>query len=936
MDHIGGRLATRRGSGSGSGSGSGGGGSGDDSGTGTGTGTGTGPGTGAGPNTGRGSGSGSGSDTSDTETGSAARASKVQQPLGALPALGSAGDGASSVSSLGLGTGTGGGNGPGGGNDGHGPGCSGSGSAGDARDFAPLPDMLHLFQVVLSVCHTIIPEVDEASGEIIYQASSPDENALVYAGKAFGHQFIARTPTTVTVAVTRPGDPGAAAAAPGAGAGAGADPEPEPEPVTEEVTYTLLHVLEFTSTRKRMSVVVRDPGGRVLLLTKGADTVIYERLDARNPEPYRAVTLEHLEQFAVVGLRTLCAAYRYVPEEEYVAWAETFDAAASALVGRDEQLAACAATIEVDLRLIGATAIEDKLQDGVPEAIATLARGGLKIWVLTGDKQETAINIGFSCRVLDTSQRLMLINGAESEARGLLEGFLEDSREEKDPRRLATVIDGATLAAVMADPELQQLYLTLACRCIAVIACRVSPKQKAQIVNLVRENLKTITLAIGDGANDVSMIQAAHVGVGISGEEGLRAARAADYSIAQFRFLLRLLLVHGRWSYQRITKLILWSFYKNIVLYLTQLWYIFHNGYSGQSLYDGWTIAFFNILFANFPALCFAVLEQDVSAEASLRFPQLYEHGQRDKSFRPRVFWTWVGNAIWHSLAVYGLTITSTSNDNWLVGGGYTGRTAGIYDAGMVTFTAVVFVVNLRLALSTRYFTVWTAAANAFSIGSLFLFYLIYHSLYPALPFGADMAQAVFTVAAAPTFWLAGCILVPITVLIPDYIWSAYHSCFEPDAATVIRRAGLGGKNAGGSDAAAAENALLEEAGGGDAAAGAGGRGGSGSGGRGGSRGGGSGGRGGDGGDGDGDDGAADGTDVPAAADRGRRGRRFTVRSAAIAAFWTAHGADRGSADHGYAFDQTEGQGAYLSEVTQALGQEKFASRVPSSKSLDE
>lgn len=122
------------------------------------------------------------------------------------------------------------------------------------------------------------------------------------------------------------------------------------------------------------------------------------------------------------------------------------------------------------------------------------------------------------------------------------------------------------------EKELEYLLYTIATRCKAVICCRVSPLQKALVVKLVKKYSNSILLAIGDGANDVSMIQAAHVGVGISGVEGLQAARSADFAISQFRFLKKLLLVHGLWAYQRLSKMIFYYFYKNVALYLTQFW----------------------------------------------------------------------------------------------------------------------------------------------------------------------------------------------------------------------------------------------------------------------------------------------------------------------------------------------------------------------------
>jgi phospholipid-transporting ATPase len=398
------------------------------------------------------------------------------------------------------------------------------------------------FLTLLAACHTVIPEMN--NGTIVYQASSPDEAALVSGARELGYVFTVRRPKSITLNID------------------GRDYE-----------YEILNICEFNSTRKRMSAVIRTPDGRIKLYTKGADTVILERLAPNNP--YVNATLEHLEEYATEGLRTLCLAMREISEEEYRQWSAIYDRAATTLVNRSEELDKAAELIEKDLFLLGATAIEDKLQDGVPETIYTLAQANIKIWVLTGDRQETAINIGYSCKLIQEDMALIICNEETHwETKEFLEKKLNAVRSarsgiENEP--LALIIDGHTLKFAL-EKDVELTFLELACMCKAVICCRVSPLQKALVVKLVKKHKKSILLAIGDGANDVSMIQAAHVGVGINGMEGMQAARSSDFAISQFRFLRKLLLVHGAWSYQRLSKLILYSFYKNICLYMTQFW----------------------------------------------------------------------------------------------------------------------------------------------------------------------------------------------------------------------------------------------------------------------------------------------------------------------------------------------------------------------------
>lgn len=406
---------------------------------------------------------------------------------------------------------------------------------------------IHHFLALLATCHTVIPErKSEKGGAIKYQAASPDEGALVEGAVMMGYQFTARRPKSVQIAVDG-----------------------------ETLEYELLAVCEFNSTRKRMSAIFRCPDGVIRCYCKGADTVILERLSPDNP--HVEVTLQHLEEYASEGLRTLCLAMREIPDHEFQEWWKVFDKAQTTVSGnRADELDKAAELLEHDLYLLGATAIEDRLQDGVPETIHTLQEAGIKVWVLTGDRQETAINIGMSCKLISEDMTLLIVNEENAAmTRDNIQKKLDAIRTQADGTiamdTLALVIDGKSLTYAL-EKDLEKNFLDLAVMCKAVICCRVSPLQKALVVKLVKRHLKAILLAIGDGANDVSMIQAAHIGVGISGMEGLQAARSADVSIAQFRYLRKLLLVHGAWSYQRVSKTILYSFYKNITLYMTQFW----------------------------------------------------------------------------------------------------------------------------------------------------------------------------------------------------------------------------------------------------------------------------------------------------------------------------------------------------------------------------
>ena len=583
-------------------------------------------------------------------------------------------------------------------------------------------DELSYFLKVIAVCHTVVAE-KAAGGELKYQAQSPDENCLVTGVKYLGVQFIERTVDTIKLRVQKKGG------------------------VEEVESWGLLHVLEFDSDRKRMSVVVRDPNGRLLLLCKGADTVIYERLK-KSPSPQEHAvhekSREYLTKFAKDGLRTLCIAQAVLDEKDYrTRWAPMYKKATENIGNKEGMIASAADEIEKDLELLGTTAIEDKLQKGVPATIELLRAAGIKIWVLTGDKQETAINIGFACALLNNDMGLFKFNDTVtgSNITQTLQNFARDADSVRRDygQELGMVVQGQTLKMILGDlsggnsNHLQNAshFLQIAEHCGVVICCRVTPGQKAQVVQLVKQNLEQVTLAIGDGANDVSMIKEAHVGVGISGLEGLQAANSADYAIGQFRFLARLLLVHGRWSYRRNSKLILYSFYKNICLYLTQGWFCIFNSFTGQSMYDSWSLTGYNVFFTAAPIVALAIFDRDIEPKRLIgdegsagveQFPELYDDGRKGKLFNTKVFWCFTMNAILHSafcLFIPTFAMYEISDPD-------TGWPFGLDTQGLTGYTAVIMVVTAKCALESSSWTLFNILTIVGSVASWFVFLFIY------------------------------------------------------------------------------------------------------------------------------------------------------------------------------------------------------------------
>uniref|UniRef100_A0AAR2KA43 Phospholipid-transporting ATPase n=1 Tax=Pygocentrus nattereri TaxID=42514 RepID=A0AAR2KA43_PYGNA len=527
---------------------------------------------------------------------------------------------------------------------------------------------VHAFFRLLALCHTVMPE-EKTEGQLFYQAQSPDEGALVTAARNFGFVFRTRTPETISVVE-----------------------------MGINITYELLAVLDFNNVRKRMSVIVRSPDGRLTLYCKGADTIIYERLHP-SCSKVMEVTTEHLNEYAGEGLRTLALAYKDLDEAEFEQWRERHHEASTALEDREEKLDAIYEEIEKDLMLIGATAVEDKLQDGVPQTIEQLAQADIKIWVLTGDKQETAENIGYSCNMLREEMTEVFIIAADT-----AEGVKEE-------------------LAYGLQKDFQLELLRTACMCQTVICCRVTPLQKAQVVELVKKYKKAVTLAIGDGANDVSMIKAAHIGVGISGQEGMQAVLSSDFSFAQFRYLQRLLLVHGHWSYLRMCKFLCYFFYKNFSFTFVHFWYGFFCGFSAQTVYDEWFITMYNLVYTALPIIGLSLFDQDVNDRWSMQYPQLYAPGQKNQYFNKMTFVKILLHSCYSSLILFFIpyaAMQDTVRDD--------GKDIADYQSfALLAQTCLLVVVNVQLGLDTYY---WTAVNHFFLWGSLSVFFAITFTMY--------------------------------------------------------------------------------------------------------------------------------------------------------------------------------------------------------------
>ncbi|XP_050444452.1 phospholipid-transporting ATPase IA-like isoform X2 [Adelges cooleyi] len=576
------------------------------------------------------------------------------------------------------------------------------------------------FLRTLTVCHTAIPEQTGNDGTIVYKASSPDELALLNGSQKLGFVFHTRLPKSVSIAA-----------------------------LGVDENYEILNILEFTSARKRMSVIVRTPDSKIRLYCKGADTAIFQRL-SKTGKKYAKQTTVHLNTFANEGLRTLCYAYVDVSESFYASWKSNYLKASTVLQNRDAAKDRVAGEIEKDMILTGATAIEDKLQNNVPETIRALLNANINIWMLTGDKQETAVNIGTSTNLIKKGTPLIIINEPEYTdcKKTIYKHIRQLGRDMENPSNSRTlVIDGQSLKHALSY-DIKKDFLELCISFKTLICCRLTPLQKAEVVELVTKHTNDVTLAIGDGANDVPMIKKANIGIGISGLEGLQAACAADYSIAQFEYLSKLLFVHGAWNHDRVSKMIYYCYYKNICFYILQLWFAMYSGWSGKILFDRWIICSYNVFFTAAPPLALGIFSTKCSAKTRMKYPDMYS--QSVSKLNAKTFWTWVFNGMAHSFLIFWSCVFMMGHETvWI-----NGKIGDYSVLGNTVYTCVLVVACLKAGLHVQSWTYIVHLTIWPSILSWFVFIIIYSRLAPTLyHFGVTTHLNDAIILRAPTFW---------------------------------------------------------------------------------------------------------------------------------------------------------------------------------------
>ncbi|KAK5258386.1 putative aminophospholipid-translocase, partial [Exophiala xenobiotica] len=483
--------------------------------------------------------------------------------------------------------------------------------------------------LALALCHNVTPTTDEVNGKrvVSYQASSPDEIAIVEFTESVGLRLLHRDRENIVLQSVK----------------------------SDRIVLRaeIKDIFPFTSDSKRMGIIVQlsseipgitsMAGDEVWFFQKGADTVMSNIVAANDWLD------EETANMAREGLRTLVVGRKRLSPSQYADFSSAYTDASLALHERDAGMASVVQThLEHDLELLGVTGVEDRLQKDVKPSLELLRNAGVKIWMLTGDKIETARCVAVSARLVARGQHIQTMARLKTKAQA--KDALDLMRNQTES---CLLIDGESLALVLAQFRMD--FITIAVQLPAVIACRCSPMQKAEVAHLIRKHTKKRVCCIGDGGNDVSMIQAADVGIGIVGKEGRQASLAADFSITQFCHLTKLLVWHGRNSYKRSAKLAQFIIHRGLIISVCQTMYNIAGHFDPKGLFKDWLLVGYATVYTMAPVFSL-VLDRDVDEQLANLYPELYKELKSGKSLSYQTFFMWVLVSVYQGIIIQGLT----------------------------------------------------------------------------------------------------------------------------------------------------------------------------------------------------------------------------------------------------------------------------------------
>ncbi|XP_075157992.1 phospholipid-transporting ATPase IF-like [Haematobia irritans] len=607
----------------------------------------------------------------------------------------------------------------------------------------------HDIQKALPALTNFQRQISKTIQSLDYQSSSADEKALVEACAHLGLVYTGDDDEILKVRIVAPH-----------------------EDSINAKEFVRLHILEFTSERKRMSVIVKDNNGLIWIYTKGAESCIFP-LCSEDSKDMVTKTDGHITDFARLGLRTLAIARRQINADEYQKFLEELKEASISLDHRQKLNEDCYAKVERDLELLGATAVEDALQDNVADTLISLKQAGIKTWVLTGDKMETALNIAISCGHITQNSLRYIITDCKNKEEMLdhLDNVDFHMKFGKN-QDFALLIDGTSLAVALSETPTE--FRDIAIQCTAVLCCRLSPLQKSKVVWLIKNAPeKFITAAIGDGANDVSMIQEAHVGIGVMGKEGHQAAQCADFAFAKFSMLKRLLLVHGHYNTIRLSLLLLYFFYKDVFLMGIMFLFQFQNLFSTTSAFDSLPMTLYNVIYTTLPILFLSLSEKPYSEELLMSQPELYTKNAKNKPLRWTPFFKWNISGVYHAvICFYFTSFIFASNDVIL----NVGQTADLACYCALLMHIVIVIVNLKLWIETKYQSYFYIATIFFSI-MVYIGTMVLYNWFN-LQLDTDLYWAYNKLLGSIPVWLY-CIITTVACLLPDFIMAIVKQEFN-------------------------------------------------------------------------------------------------------------------------------------------------------------
>ena len=652
------------------------------------------------------------------------------------------------------------------------------------KEIMPLDskELLEQFWYALALCHTCSIQTNE-KGEEGYACVSPDSIELVKAARNQGWKFTESGTNSIRRINVGYYE-------------------------YKTVDFEKLQLIEFSSDRKRETIIVREKNYKdsknnvIKLYCKGADSIIEERLSNRTPKNILKQCKYYVNKFSDLGYRTLFIAMRIISQEEYDIFSSALKEAQMSLQNKEEEVSKVYETIEKDLFLLGATIVEDKLQDLVPETIRDLRLANIKIWMLTGDKMNTAYNIGLSCNLISKKMKTFSVCGIEKKKNTNLEDINKDERtqiifnfakefegfknqfDSMQKPSFGILVDEKALLTINEDLDTQRIFLGIAKDAEAVICCRVSPLQKSQVVKMMKKfDENSITLAIGDGGNDVPMIMEAHIGIGIYGEEGLRAVQSSDYAMGEFKILRELLFSHGRMNYVRNSECIQYFFFKNFVQTFNHYLYGFYCNFTGQTIIDDWFITLYNLLFTSLPLGTKAILDTDIKTDDGLiiykMLPFIYKENRDNPIFTIINFILNLLKGLIFSL-INTFFVIYTINSTYI---NKKGLMPGLWFMSVDIYTNILIIVTSTLIITTRFHT-WIHGTILFIV--TFLSYIIFLSFVEHF----SIFKSIGTMKVAfnsPILWLNILLVSGFCGLIEFFIL-AYKFVFKPNTVLILQK----------------------------------------------------------------------------------------------------------------------------------------------------